>query len=652
MKTAFNTLLLMALFSLPACLKKNSVFLSQNESPLPDVVMPEKSAQMLGIDETIMEDALSGSHLEAALHSDSNRPEIVELNLLLKENWPAALPLKTTDGAVRRLTDIKDIRDVVALGDIPVQKIKLPKPTLKSLKKIFRDQGKSAEGFELLRIEVAAKNTAALIDIINRIHKLSSVLVAEPNHKVVRGADAQDPMINALWGLRAIKAPQAWNQFTGRGSQVIAVIDSGIDIQHPDLQENLWTNSNEVAGNGLDDDANGFIDDVNGWDFGDDDNGPDDISGHGTHCAGIIGARGNNDTGIVGVNWNARIMPVKIFSDATGDATFNDAYDGILYAIANGAKVLSNSWGGTSASAVLATAMNIANNNQRLVVAAAGNDSSPAALYPAYYTTQYPNIISVGSSDPDGRLSAFSNFGAGVDIAAPGKNIMSTLPKKSYGELSGTSMATPFVSGAAILLWNAYPEKSMGEIKAALLNGSDYDPQFEGKVAGARALNIENALNTLQGIGLPRQQPPPSLTRGLTYKYFEGKWNKIPQGLTEPALKSGASETLTLSVANRQNNYALVFDGVIRIDSAGTYEFALTSDDGSRLTINDTTVINNDGIHTKKSKSGSIKLPVGYQKFRVEYFQAGSGRTLQLEMRSPAGKSKNINESGQLFYFL
>lgn len=652
MKRKFGLIFFASLFALHACVKKSSVFGIESEEPLPDVVIPDQSAAALGIEESLIEDSLSGAHLEAALLTGKQRQESIELNLILKENWPSVLPLKTKSGDTRFLTELKNVDDVVAIGDLPIRKIKLPTPSLKSLKKIWREQGKTLDGFEVLRVEIAALGTSELIRSLNRIHRLPSVLLAEPNHAVNRASSPNDLKFGELWGLRAMKAPQVWEQHVGRGSQIVAVIDGGIDLQHSDLQGNFWTNQNEVPGNGLDDDANGFVDDVHGWDFGDDDNQPNDISGHGTHCAGTVGARGNNSLDVVGVNWHARIMPVKIFSDTMGTATLNDAYDAILYAIANGAKVLSNSWGGHSASALLATAMSVANNNQRLVVAAAGNQASASILYPALYTTQFPNIISVGSTNSEGNLSSFSNFGAGVDIAAPGEEILSTQPNNKIGILSGTSMATTHVSGAAILLWNAFPEKSMSEIRSAILDGSDYIPAFEGKVYGARALNLKNAVLTLEGRAPPRQQPPPSLTRGLSYKYFEGKWNKIPKIDNSPPLKVGTSETLTLSVANRQNNYALVFEGVVRIDSAGSYEFFLTSDDGSRLSINDTVVVSNDGIHKKKRKSGKISLPSGYQKIRVEYFQAGSGRTLRLEWRGASGKPKNINESGQLFYFL
>lgn len=262
-----------------------------------------------------------------------------------------------------------------------------------------------------------------------------------------------DPKMDQIWGMKNIHAPQAWC-CVHNSNVIVAVIDTGVDYKHEDLAKNIWTNTGEIPGDGLDNDNNGFIDDVHGYDFFNNDGDPMDDNLHGTHVAGTIGAVGNNGKGVVGVNWYAQIMAVK-FLNKNGSGSLSDAIKAIAYARENGAWVLNNSWGGGGYYQAMADEITRVEKAHLLFVAAAGNWGLNTDLhqhFPSSYL--HPNIISVASINEWDRLSYFSNYGKySVDIAAPGSNILSTLPGNRYGRLSGTSMATPHVAGTAALLW-------------------------------------------------------------------------------------------------------------------------------------------------------------------------------------------------------
>ena len=239
---------------------------------------------------------------------------------------------------------------------------------------------------------------------------------------------------------------------------VVAVIDSGMQLNHGDLAGNLWTNPGEIAGNGIDDDDDGYVDDVHGWDFVGDDNLPNDDFGHGTHVAGTLAAVGNNGIGVVGVAYSSRIMPLRVL-DGSGQGYVSDAVRAIDFATRHGVRVSNNSWGYTgAASQVLYDAIQAAGAAGQLVVTAAGNSSADIDAIPEYPAAyDLPNIISVAATTQDDHLAVFSNYGAaGVDVAAPGEHILSTLPG-GYGFADGTSMASPHVAGVAALLLAAHP---------------------------------------------------------------------------------------------------------------------------------------------------------------------------------------------------
>lgn len=313
-----------------------------------------------------------------------------------------------------------------------------------------------------------------------------------------------DASLGQLWGHRAPQANLggidsflAWSATTGSSSVKVAVIDTGVDVGHPDLAANIWNNPGEISGNGIDDDGNGFVDDVRGWDFAYNDNLPSDIQGHGTHVAGTIAAKGSNGIGVSGVAWSAAIIPVKFLSDS-GSGYTSDAIEAVDYATRMGARLSNNSWGGGGYSSSLRSAIQRAATGNSLFIAAAGNDGTNND-YLAHYPSNYDNanILSVAASNSSDSLAYFSNYGLStVDLAAPGEGILSTYPGARYRTLSGTSMATPHVSGAAVLILAQSPGAGWMELRNRLIDSADRIPALVSKVPNGRRLNVANALET------------------------------------------------------------------------------------------------------------------------------------------------------------
>jgi len=331
-----------------------------------------------------------------------------------------------------------------------------------------------------------------------------------------------------LWGLHNtgsngglagadIGAFAAWDRATGEDI-VIAVIDTGISATHPDLQPNLWRNPGEVADNGIDDDNNGYIDDVHGYDFVFRDGDPDDRDGHGTHVAGIAAARGDEGYGIVGTAFDARIMAVKLLDPAGGGyATL--AAEAINYAVNNGADVINASWGGYGPSQAVRNAVAYARSRGVLFVAAAGNegyDNNDYPLYPASYSLD--NVISVAATDRRDRLASFSNYGSNsVHLTAPGEQILSTWPGSDWLYMGGTSMASPFVAGAAALLHSASPEATAQEVRTSLLTTVSPLPDESGFVLSGGRLDADAALNQLLATDPAEESAPPSEWQFVPY---------------------------------------------------------------------------------------------------------------------------------------
>ena len=308
-----------------------------------------------------------------------------------------------------------------------------------------------------------------------------------------------DLQSDQLWGLEKISAPAAWERSVGsRSGPVVAVLDTGIDLTHPDLVSNLWVNPGEVPGNGLDDDGNGVIDDVHGYNAVRQTGNPQDDYGHGTHCAGTIGAVGDNGQGVVGVNWRAQLMAVQMMEN--GEGTVADTLRAVAYATKMGARITSNSYGGGFSPAE----RDAFESSPLLHICAAGNegnDNDVSPYYPEERPLGYPgnyafdHIISVAASNPHDRLASFSNYGTrNVDLAAPGTATLSTVPGGGYDTKSGTSMATPHVAGVATLIATLYPEASNREIRTRLLANVDPAAGLRDKVATGGRLNAARAL--------------------------------------------------------------------------------------------------------------------------------------------------------------
>ena len=349
------------------------------------------------------------------------------------------------------------------------------------------------------------------------LSSLKTVDAFEPNALMPVDKIANDTSFNSLWGVNNtgqtggtidadIDGPEAWDITTGNSNLVIGVIDTGVDYTHPDLAGNIWTNPGEIAGNGIDDDGNGFIDDVHGYDFVNNDGDPMDDNEHGTHVAGTIAASGNNSNGVTGVAWNASIMGLKFLSD-TGSGSTADAIRAINYTTMMKSVydvniiATNNSWGGGGHSSALESAIAANASAEILFVAAAGNENAnnnTTPSYPANY--DLPNVISVASTTHRDQRSSFSNYGATtVDLAAPGSSILSTVPGGGYASFSGTSMAAPHVTGVAALAWSVKPNATVAEVKAAILDGVDSITSLDGLVETGGRLN---AFNTLQELGL------------------------------------------------------------------------------------------------------------------------------------------------------
>ena len=366
-------------------------------------------------------------------------------------------------------------------------------------------------------IDVKLPDDANLSSALESLNETPGIEYAEPDQMLnaTKLPEEADQESDLPWGLRTIDAPEAWDSTTGSEDVVVGVIDSGVDYNHTGLDDNIWVNQDESdSPNGADTDGNGYVDDIHGYDFYDDDGNPMDENGHGTHVAGTIGAEAGSkdseakDDGAVGVNWDVQIAGLR-FLGPNGVGSTSDAIDAVQYAAQEGFPITNNSWGGGGFSSTLKDAIDNAHAKaDQLFVAAAGNnygrDLDTFPQYPASYNLD--NIVSVASTNSNDELSVFSNVGEeSVDLAAPGSSIYSTLPGNDYGFKSGTSMASPHVAGAAALLQATELSPDSLQTKKALLDGVDKLDSLEGDVATGGRLNVNQALNFLPA-------PVPDLT--------------------------------------------------------------------------------------------------------------------------------------------
>jgi serine protease len=432
-----------------------------------------------------------------------------------------------------------------------------------------------------------------------------SVAYAEPNYIVWRQTDPNDPGYPRQWGLHNtgqtggttdadLDAPQAWNLSVGSDAAVIAVIDTGVDYTHTDLRANMWTNPGESGldsqgrsrmTNGVDDDGNGYIDDVHGINAINRTGNPMDDHSHGTHVAGIIGASGNNQVGIAGVNWRVKILGAK-FMNASGNGSVADAIRALDYCTTlkrlyldsggrRGANILAtnNSWGGGNYSQALFDAIKRSGDAGILFISAAGNsaannDTTP--FYPASYNLS--NIIAVAATDARDRRASFSNYGANsVEMGAPGAEILSTIPGHRYASYSGTSMATPFVSGAVALLWSYDRTLSALQIRQRLMNTGDPVAALEGRTITGRRLNL---LNALRNYSPPKSSPPPPATPALSVR--------ITTDRSSYAFYQYGTITVTVTDGANPVNGATV-EITMRTPTGNTYTASKSSSDGQAI---------------------------------------------------------------------
>jgi subtilisin family serine protease len=348
--------------------------------------------------------------------------------------------------------------------------------------------------------------------ILKRLKADPDVEFAEPVHTFSSKQVPNDPFLATsgtwgqpypdLWGLSAINAPAAWDSTQGDGV-VVAVVDTGVDYTHPDLAANVWTNPNEIDRNFLDDDGNGFVDDIRGWNFVFNNNDPSDHDGHGTHVAGTIAAVGDNGIGIAGVAWHSHVMAVKGLDDFGSGFDFTLA-PAIMYAASNGADIINASWGGPESSQSIEEAIQFATGLGTVFVAAAGNSSQDAMNF---FPASSPEAITVAASDPFGNFAFFSNFGSKIDVTAPGVDILSLQAAGTflafpvidgYIRLDGTSMAAPHVSGVAALALSQNPAFTTEQVRQLIRSSATpvaFDTRFGyGKLNAAAAVAVINPL--------------------------------------------------------------------------------------------------------------------------------------------------------------
>ncbi|MEA5582082.1 S8 family peptidase [Nodularia harveyana UHCC-0300] len=292
------------------------------------------------------------------------------------------------------------------------------------------------------------------------------------------------------WGADLVKAPAAWAQgYTGKGV-VVAVLDTGVDYNHADLKNNIWTNPGEIAGNGIDNDGNGYIDDAQGWNFADNSNNVIDVNGHGSHVAGTI-AGTNNGFGVTGIAYDAKIMPVKVLGDG-GSGNSNSLADGIYYAVNNGANVINLSLGGNFPNSTIENAIEYASSKGAVVVMAAGNNGYPFTGYPASYAENWG--LAVGAVDKKNNMASFSNR-AGMNafpyVTAPGEGVYSTVPGNDYATYSGTSMATPHVAGVVALMLSANPNLTDAAVRQIIIETAGNSTS----VAGSYDFNFSSVVD-------------------------------------------------------------------------------------------------------------------------------------------------------------
>lgn len=344
-------------------------------------------------------------------------------------------------------------------SNLPIEKFSMIKSLVEtySIKKVSKP-------FYAAKNDKILQNTYIIyFNNYSKVNALIDELKSNPDVELVEkvplmktSLTPDDYNATSLWHLQKINATTAWNVFSTGSAIAVAVVDNAMQTNHPDLAANMYINPDEIANNGIDDDANGYIDDITGYDVANQDNNPNPPNttfDHGTHCSGLVSACTNNGIGVASIGFSVKIIPVKSTADTSSATAVDAGYAGIIYAVNAKARVISCSWGGAGSSATEQAVINYAWNRNCIVVAAAGNDGNTVENYPGAYN----NVYCVASTTSSDGRSSFSNYGTWVDIASPGSNIKSTVPGSTYANKSGTSMATPIVAGLCGLMLSAKP---------------------------------------------------------------------------------------------------------------------------------------------------------------------------------------------------
>jgi len=520
--------------------------------------------------------------------------------------------------------------------------------------------------------------------VIHNLLDEPDVMYTEPDYELRFLETPNDPLFGDQWALlndgqtvngdpgtpgADIRAPEAWDISTGSPSTLIASLDSGIDYTHPDLAANIWTNPDEIAGNGIDDDGNGYIDDIHGWDFWDDDNDPIDESGHGTTTCGAMAGVGDNGIGIVGVSWQCQVLAFR-------GLTVADGVFSMEYCLDKGVRISNNPYkNGYSQSQY--DAIQALGAIGHVFVTSAGNDSSDNDanfVSPANYLL--PNIISVAATDNDDALAGFSNYGlTTVDLGAPGDNILTTILGGGYGYSGGTSLAAPMVAGACAVIRSVYPELNALQVKGCILSTARPVPALEGKCVSGGVLNLHEALTRdCDGDTVPDLEEIASGTAmdcnnngipdgceelddcngdgildvcelgGLTGIYRN--WEGSTYTRVDPAVDFDWGTGSPMPGLIDDDEFRVRWSGTVVPEFTETYTFYTFTDDGVRLFVNGELVIDKLTPQPAFEWTADVDLTAGVPcEVVMDYFENFGEALAQLRWSSPSTPKQIIQFS-------
>jgi len=481
------------------------------------------------------------------------------------------------------------------------------------------------DNLDLARIVIINYSSDADPNFVSsKISKLNEVEWAEPKFVYELVYIPNDPNFGSQWNLSIIDAALAWDVTKGDTSVVIGIVDTGVDWDHPDLAANIWTNWDEIPGNGIDDDNNGFIDDIRGWDFGGlhgtPDNDPmEDRPDHGTHVAGISSAVTDNGIGIASIGFNSKIMAVKTTIDderGPNGPFIIFGFEGIIYAADNGAKVINCSWGGGDYSILGQQTIDYAISKGALVVCAAGNNNSSEPHYPS----SYDGAFSVGSTTSSDTKSDFSNYGTSVDVSAPGSGIYSTWMNNTYVTLSGTSMSSPLAAGLAALVFAQFPNYTPLQVGEQVRVNSDnidgINPSYINLLGFGR-INAQNAVTNTNSVSV----------RATNFDFTDDAPGGNGDGIFEPGetislavnFTNYLSSTSNLNITlESKNNYSTVVNGSFSAGTRVTLEMFNNNSDKFTFTLSGSLPVNsnlsfllhfNDGTYEDYQWTATIGNP-------------------------------------------